>query len=139
MTARRNHALGPAGIPETRFHFKTEVLRFGRVGNTCTGFCAHYSTSPAQHKRRVFITFRGHEGQSHGSEVSFSAVLPLFFALSRALIPAADATSGSQAYRKRLPDLMAALRKKHGISRDYGWRSQSTHPPPEAEQMELFA
>jgi len=23
----------PAGIPETRFHFKTEVLRFGRVGN----------------------------------------------------------------------------------------------------------
>jgi hypothetical protein len=26
----------PAGIPETRFHFKTEVLRFGRVGKTCT-------------------------------------------------------------------------------------------------------
>ena len=45
----------------------------------------------------------------------------------------------SKVYSKRLSGLMAALRKKHGISRDYGWRSQNTHPPPqEAEQMELF-
>jgi len=31
---------GPAGIPETRFHFRRKCLRLGRVGNTCTGLCA---------------------------------------------------------------------------------------------------
>ena len=56
---------GPAGIPETRFHFRQKCLRLGRVGNTCTSSCAHEATLRAQHKRRVFITFRGEGGQSH--------------------------------------------------------------------------
>ena len=58
---------GPAGIPETRFHFRQKCLRLGRVGNTCTRLCADKRTQRAQHKRRVFITFRGKEGQSHFS------------------------------------------------------------------------
>jgi len=45
----------------------------------------------------------------------------------------------SKAYSKRLSELMAALRKKHGISREFSSRSQSTHPPLEDEQMSLFA
>ena len=32
----------PAPIPETRFHFKTEVLRFGRVGCTCISTPGNY-------------------------------------------------------------------------------------------------
>jgi hypothetical protein len=56
---------GPAGIPETRFHFRQKCLRLGRVGNTCTSSCAISDTPTAQHKRRVFITFRGNRGQSH--------------------------------------------------------------------------
>ena len=56
---------GPAGIPETRFHFRQKCLRFGRVGNTCTSLCAFTDTLRAQHKWRVFITFRGNRGQSH--------------------------------------------------------------------------
>jgi hypothetical protein len=56
---------GPAGIPETRFHFRQKCLRLGRVGNTCTSLCATSGTPAAQHKRRVFITFRGEQGQSH--------------------------------------------------------------------------
>ena len=45
----------------------------------------------------------------------------------------------SKAYSKRLSELMAALRKKHGISRQFTSRSQSAHPPMEDEQLSLFA
>ena len=45
----------------------------------------------------------------------------------------------SKAYGKRISELMANLRKKHGISRDFSSRSQRTHPAhQEAEQMKLF-
>jgi DNA repair photolyase len=45
----------------------------------------------------------------------------------------------SNAYSKRISELMASLRKKHGIPRDFSSRSQSTHPPQQAaEQMKLF-
>ena len=65
---------GPAGIPETRFHFRRKCLRLGRVGNTCTFSYAFWRTLCPQHKRRVFITFRGKQGQSHlscGARFSF--------------------------------------------------------------------
>ena len=41
---------GPVGIPETRFHFKTEVLRFGRVGNTLHQFVCNLRHTPARTK-----------------------------------------------------------------------------------------
>jgi len=45
----------------------------------------------------------------------------------------------SKAYSKRISELMAGLRKKHGISRQFSSRSESVHPPSqEAEQMDLF-
>jgi len=45
----------------------------------------------------------------------------------------------SKAYSKRIAELMASLRKKHGISREFSSRSQSAHPrPQETEQMNLF-
>jgi DNA repair photolyase len=44
----------------------------------------------------------------------------------------------SKAYSKSLSELMALLRKKHGISREFSFRSRSAHPPVEDEQMELF-
>ena len=44
----------------------------------------------------------------------------------------------SKAYSKRLSELMAALRKKYGISREFSSRSKSAHPPVEEEQMSLF-
>jgi DNA repair photolyase len=45
----------------------------------------------------------------------------------------------SKAYSKRISELMAKLRQKHGIVRDYGWRSQRTHAPvQELEQLKLF-
>ncbi|MFI5116499.1 MAG: radical SAM protein [Terriglobales bacterium] len=45
----------------------------------------------------------------------------------------------SKAYSKRISELMARLRKKHGISREFSSRSQKAHPPQqEAEQMRLF-
>ncbi len=45
----------------------------------------------------------------------------------------------SKAYHKRISDLMAQLRKKHGITREFSSRSHSSHPvQPEAEQMRLF-
>ncbi len=44
----------------------------------------------------------------------------------------------SQAYSKRLSELIARLRKKHGISREFRSRSESAHPPVIEEQMQLF-
>ena len=45
----------------------------------------------------------------------------------------------SKAYSKRISELIASLRKKHGISREFASRSQSMHPPAQdAEQMQLF-
>src|SRR5271169_3300047 len=44
-----------------------------------------------------------------------------------------------KAYRKRISELMAGLRKKHGIGRQFSSRSESVHPPlQEVEQMKLF-
>jgi DNA repair photolyase len=46
----------------------------------------------------------------------------------------------SKAYSKRSSELMASLRKKHGISQQFSSRSESVHPPAqELGQMELFA
>jgi len=45
----------------------------------------------------------------------------------------------SKAYSQRIAALMAGLRKKHGISRTFSARRQSAHPPPEEEQLRLFA
>ncbi len=45
----------------------------------------------------------------------------------------------SKTYSKRISELMASLRKKHGITREFSSRSQSAHPPPEDEQLKLFA
>ena len=45
----------------------------------------------------------------------------------------------SKAYSRRISELMASLRKKHGISREFSSRSQSAHPPQQvAEQMNMF-
>src|SRR5271165_1772347 len=70
---------GPAGIPETRFHFRRKCMRLGRVGNTCTILCAISITRMAQYKRRVFITFRGEQGQSH---LSRAKSRPVIFAVA---------------------------------------------------------
>jgi DNA repair photolyase len=43
----------------------------------------------------------------------------------------------SKAYSKRLSELMAALRKKHGITKEITDRSRINYPPPE-DQMSLF-
>jgi len=52
----------------------------------------------------------------------------------------ADRAFVSKAYSKRISELMAGLRKKHGFSREFASRSQSAHPPQhEAEQMKLFS
>ena len=46
----------------------------------------------------------------------------------------------SKAYGKRISELMASLRKKHGISQRFSMRSESVHPPAqELEQLALFA
>ncbi len=45
----------------------------------------------------------------------------------------------SKAYSKRISELMAGLRKKYGISRQFSSRSESAHPPAEEEQLRLFA
>jgi DNA repair photolyase len=51
----------------------------------------------------------------------------------------ADRGFVSQVYSKRISELMATLRKKHGISREFSSRSQNAHPvQQEAEQMTLF-
>ncbi len=44
----------------------------------------------------------------------------------------------SKAYSKNISEVMAKLRKKHGISRQFGFRSRSAHPPVEDKQMQLF-
>ena len=45
----------------------------------------------------------------------------------------------SKAYGKRISELIAGLRKKHGISREFASRSHSAHPPQQqSEQMQLF-
>ena len=45
----------------------------------------------------------------------------------------------SKAYSKRISELIAGLRTKHGISREFASRSHSAHPPQhEAEQRTLF-
>jgi DNA repair photolyase len=52
----------------------------------------------------------------------------------------ADRAFVSKAYSKRISDLLARLRKKHGISREFSSRSQRAHPvQQEAEQMKLFS
>ncbi len=46
----------------------------------------------------------------------------------------------SQAYSKRISELMAKLRGKHGISTEFSHRSRGSHPArPNDEQMKLFA
>ena len=45
----------------------------------------------------------------------------------------------SKAYSKRISELMASLRKKHGISRPFSSRSEIAYPPPQEEQLRLFA
>jgi hypothetical protein len=45
----------------------------------------------------------------------------------------------SKAYSKRISELMASLRKKHGFSSEFSSRSQRAHPPQQGgEQMKLF-
>ncbi len=44
----------------------------------------------------------------------------------------------TRAYSKRISELMARLRKKHGISREFSSRSESAHPPLAEEQLGLF-
>jgi hypothetical protein len=44
----------------------------------------------------------------------------------------------SQAYSKRLSELLRSLRKKHGISKQFGSRCEVTYPQPVEEQLELF-
>jgi DNA repair photolyase len=44
----------------------------------------------------------------------------------------------STAYRKRISELMAQLRKKHGITREFSSRSHSAHPPLAEAQLDLF-
>src|SRR5271165_7096154 len=45
----------------------------------------------------------------------------------------------SNAYSKRISELMGSLRKKHGMSQQFSSRSESVHlPPQEVEQMDLF-
>jgi DNA repair photolyase len=45
----------------------------------------------------------------------------------------------SKVYSKRISQLIASLRKKHGITREFSSRSQSAHPGQlPAEQMTLF-
>jgi DNA repair photolyase len=45
----------------------------------------------------------------------------------------------SKTYSKRISELMASLRKKHGISREFSSRAVSAHPPAQDEQLRLFA
>lgn len=58
---------GPAGIPGTRFHFKTEVLRFGRVGNTCILGWAQPPQLTMPLLKRFVITFPAKAGQTQTS------------------------------------------------------------------------
>jgi len=51
----------------------------------------------------------------------------------------ADRAFVSKAYGKRISELMAGLRRKYGISREFSSRSQSAHPPLAEEQLGLFA
>jgi len=51
----------------------------------------------------------------------------------------ANRTFLSTAYRKRISQLMASLRSKHGVSRSWGTRNESAHAPQEQEQLRLFA
>jgi DNA repair photolyase len=44
----------------------------------------------------------------------------------------------SKAYSRRISELMANLRKKHGISREFRSRAVSAHPPIQDEQLKLF-
>jgi len=44
----------------------------------------------------------------------------------------------SKAYSKRISELMASLREKHGFGGEFASRSRSVHPPQAAEQMQLF-
>ncbi len=44
----------------------------------------------------------------------------------------------SEAYSKRISELMARLRKKHGITREFSSRSHAAHPALEVEQLGLF-
>ena len=51
----------------------------------------------------------------------------------------ADRAFVSKSYCKRISDLMAHLRRKHDIGREFSSRSQKAHPvQQEAEQMTLF-
>jgi DNA repair photolyase len=50
----------------------------------------------------------------------------------------ADRAFVGTAYRKRLSELMADLRKKHGITREFGSRSEIKYPLPQEEQLNLF-
>lgn len=45
----------------------------------------------------------------------------------------------SKAYSTRISELMAGLRKKHGIARPFSSRSEIAYPPPQEEQLRLFA
>ena len=44
----------------------------------------------------------------------------------------------SKAYSKRISELMARLREKHGISRKFSSRSRSAHPVQQQDQLGLF-
>ena len=45
----------------------------------------------------------------------------------------------SKAYSKRLSELLRSLRRKHGISKQFGSRGEVTYPQPVEEQLKLFA
>ena len=44
----------------------------------------------------------------------------------------------SKAYRRRISDLMASLRKKHGITQEFSSRSERVHLPQQSNQTSLF-
>src|SRR3974390_1552205 len=69
----------PAGLIEargTRFHFKTEVLRFGRVGRTYTRPPGKKLPDSKCSTKRHFIACEEKMGQLHASLFSVCCALP---------------------------------------------------------------
>ena len=64
QSALRNHAW-TCWNPGNALPLQTEVFEAWPRREQLHQFVCNQSTLPAQHKRRVFITFRGEEGQSH--------------------------------------------------------------------------
>ena len=135
--------------PDLRLQAVTELNRAGvRAGVICAPVLPGITDSPAALDAMVRATKQAAGRYIYANPLflkpcSASVFLPFLEKEFPHLVEDyrrrfGDKAFVSKAYSKRISELMASLRKKHGIVKPFASRAEITHAPEQEEQLALF-